>query len=223
MKPLARLFAVLILLALIVIPLAAQTATYITPRFASLNVRSGPGIEHGIIAELFSSVNQYPVLGRSLVGNWFLIDLGYAQGWVHQAYVIETNYSGATVVTAPVVPTNLGQGGGLSVPQPTFTTINFGQGGGFIAPTNTTQTQLDSTFNATIGSWVGLNLRRGPGLEFGIVAIMPQGERATPIGRNARGTWYLVDFNGVQGWVTHTLVAVPPSINVVALPVVSNQ
>jgi uncharacterized protein YraI len=107
---------------------------------------------------------------------------------------------------------------------PTTTTANLGQGGGFAAPAiNVAQTQLAGTFNTTVGSWVSLNLRRGPGTEFGVVAIMPQGDRATPIGRNARGTWYLINYNGVQGWVTHELVAVPPSIDVVALPVVSNQ
>jgi uncharacterized protein YraI len=245
MKPLFRLFAIFVLMVLIAIPLAAQTVTYVSPKFDSLNVRMGPGIEHGIVTELFSSVNQYPVVGRSSTGNWLLIDLGYAQGWVHQAYVIETNYSGALVVTAPTTTTaNLGQGGGFAVPQYTVpqttyytapqtnyytytvptTTANLGQGGGFAAPTtNVTQTQFAGTFNTTVGSWVSLNLRRGPGTEFGVVAIMPQGDRATPIGRNARGTWYLINYNGVQGWVTHELVAVPPSIDVLALPVVSNQ
>jgi uncharacterized protein YraI len=245
MKPLFRLFAIFTLMVLIVIPLAAQTVTYVSPKFDSLNVRMGPGIEHGVVTELFGSINQYPVVGRSSTGNWLLIDLGYAQGWVHQAYVIETNYSGALVVTAPTTTTaNLGQGGGFvapqyTVPQTTYyaapqtnyytysvptTTANLGQGGGFAAPTtNVTQTQFAGTFNTTVGSWVSLNLRRGPGTEFGVVAIMPQGDRATPIGRNARGTWYLINYNGVQGWVTHELVAVPPSIDVVALPVVSNQ
>jgi uncharacterized protein YgiM (DUF1202 family) len=237
MKPLFRLFTILILIALIAIPLAAQTVTYVSPKFDSLNVRMGPGIEHGVVTELFGSINQYPVVGRSATGNWLLIDLGYARGWVHQAYVIETNYSGALVVTAPTTTAaNFGQGGGFAAPQYTVpqtnyytytvpaTTASLGQGGGFAAPTtNVTQTQFAGDFNSTVGSWVSLNLRRGPGAEFGVVAIMPQGDRATPIGRNARGTWYLINYSGVQGWVTHELVAVPPSIDVVALPVVSNQ
>jgi hypothetical protein len=52
---------------------------------------------------------------------------------------------------------------------------------------------------------------------------MPQGDRAVPLGRNSRGTWYYVYYNGARGWVTHTLVAFPPNINATLLPVVSNQ
>ena len=39
MKPLFRFTAILILIALIAIPLTAQTVTYVSPRFDSLNVR----------------------------------------------------------------------------------------------------------------------------------------------------------------------------------------
>jgi uncharacterized protein YgiM (DUF1202 family) len=236
MKSLFRLLVLVILLTLIIAPLSAQSTTYIYPRFDSLNVRSGPGLEYGVITEIWGQLNYFPVIGQSPTGNWLLIDLGNAQGWVHQAYVIETRL---TVITNTVPTTNVGQGGGYVVPTTTTTTTgtygvyyppvttttaNLGQGGGFAAPTTTTALAFtpDGSFNTTVGSWVSLNLRRGPGMEYGIVAIMPQGDRATPLGRNARGTWYFVDYNGVQGWVTHTLVAFPPSINATQLPVVSN-
>lgn len=237
MKSLFRLLVLVILVTLFIMPLSAQSTTYIYPRFDSLNVRSGPGLEHRVITEIWGQLNYYPVIGESPTGNWLLIDLGNAQGWVHQAYVIETRFS---VITNTIpTTTNVGQGGGFVAPTTTTTTTgtygiyyppvttataNLGQGGGFVAPTTVTTTTVQSTsnFNTTVGSWVSLNLRRGPGMEYGIVAIMPQGDRATPLGRNARGTWYFVDYNGVQGWVTHTLVSFPPSINATQLPVVSN-
>lgn len=253
MKPVSRLVALLILVMLLAIPLYSQGVTYISPRFDSLNVRSGPGLEHGVIVEIYG-LTQYPVVDRSFTGNWILIDLGYTQGWVHQAYVIESNYSYAMPTTTNpgqgggaiyyesggAVITNPGQGGGFVAPtttyvQPTYIaptyvqpsvvvgTTNLGQGGGFVDPALTVETTTNMGVANTVGSWVGLNIRRGPDHTYGVLAIMPQGDRAIPLGRNARGTWYYVEYNGVRGWVTHELVSVPPNINVPALPVVSNE
>lgn len=235
MKLVSRLLALLTLVMLLVLPIAAQSVTYVSPRFNQLNVRSGPGLEHDVITQIYG-ISQYPVLDRSFTGNWLLIDIGYAHGWVHQAYVNESNY-GYNVVTNA----NPGQGGGYVVPAgyvaPTYIVTvptvnvtgvsNLGQGGGFAMPTTTTitsvQVQSAEYISNTVGSWVGLNIRRGPDHTYGVVAIMPQGDRAIPLGRNSRGTWYFVEYNGVQGWVTHELVSVPPNIDVVALPVVSNE
>lgn len=227
MKALTRYWAILIVVIVIAVPLVAQTTSFVRAR-NTLNVRSGPGIEFDVITTIGRGA-QYSVLDRSITGNWLLIDLGFAQGWVHKAYVNETNFD----ITA------LGQGGGFVVPQTTFGTggttfvpsttfvtgtAALGQGGGFLPATTSTgidltQTQTQAEFNATIGSWVGLNMRRGAGFEHRVAAILPQGKRATPLARNFNGTWILVDYNGVQGWVYMPLVSAPPSIDLTALPV----
>jgi uncharacterized protein YraI len=259
MKNLFRIFALLILLILSVMPLAAQHNTaFVSSRVNPLNVRSGPGIEHKVLVVLGRG-GLYPVLGSSPLGNWLLIDLGPVQGWVHQAYVTQTtihttydlpadtygqqqpgygqpqqpNYGytqqpGYGQMQQPGYGHTQQPGYGYTQPAPTYDTtipyIPVTESNVYFPPADklgvdVSTIQTNNYFNATVGSWVSVNIRRGPGLQYGIVWILPRGDRAVPLARNARGTWYYVDYNGIRGWVTHDLIAVPPSINVAALPV----
>lgn len=47
-----------------------------------------------------------------------------------------------------------------------------------------------------------LNVRSGPGLEFGAIATLPKGYGVNLIGRNAGNNWvFISDNSGLQGWV----------------------
>lgn len=64
-----------------------------------------------------------------------------------------------------------------------------------------------------------LNVRGGPGTNYGIVGQARNGERYDVTGRNAAGTWYQINFNGQTGWVAGQYVIVegdPNSIQVAA-------
>jgi LysM repeat protein len=47
-----------------------------------------------------------------------------------------------------------------------------------------------------------LNVRSGPGLEYGSITTLPYGFGVTMIGRNPEGNWVFISLtNGLQGWV----------------------
>jgi len=231
MKKLLGIGLIFLCLALLIVPVAAQSDIYrVTSDVA--NVRTGHGIEYPIIGQVFQG-SFFNILAYSPTANWVQIDLGNGRnGWVF-AHLgeISRNNSNTPIVTTG----NLGQGGGF--PAPTYgtggsvviapttgqSTNNLGQGGGFPAPilnsSQITGIMSIEEFNSTVGVTASANMRRGPGLEYGVVWIISYGERATPIARSANGTWILVNFDGREGWVFFELIAAPPSINLSTLPV----
>ena len=46
-----------------------------------------------------------------------------------------------------------------------------------------------------------LNVRSGPGIAYGVVAIAKQYQQVNLLGRNRAGSWVLVRASGVEGWV----------------------
>lgn len=52
-----------------------------------------------------------------------------------------------------------------------------------------------------------LNVRSGPGVQYGSVAVIYQGAQVTLIGRNTDGSWAKIRLNnGAEGWVNATLI-----------------
>lgn len=228
MNKVISLAILIVCMALIIAPVSAQTATF-TLTSDVANVRTGHGIEYPVIGQIFQG-SIFPIIAYSPTANWVQLDLGGGRnGWVF-VHLGTVNGNGTNT---PIVTTNLGQGGGGGAPNtggsvviaPTTAqaTGNLGQGGGFPAP-STSSSQITGTmsieeFNSTVGVTASANMRRGPGLSFGIVWIIPYGERAVPLGRNANGTWIYLNFDGREGWVFFELIAAPPDIDLTALPV----
>ena len=79
------------------------------------------------------------------------------------------------------------------------------------APTTSTGFSLRATAN--------LNIRSGAGVTFSRLSILPNNATATIIARNANNTWWLVNYNGVTGWVSSSFIALPSNINYSAVPV----
>lgn len=209
MKNLIRIVILSLLVFLLALPSFAQGDTFRVTG-ATANVRSGPGIEYDIIGTIRRS-SQYPIVAYSVTRNWVQLDFGNAQGWVFR-HLGEVNSVSA-----------FGTGGAVvNAPSTTVTTstnsASLGQGGGVAAPVVFGGIDPDY-FNSTIGVTNSLRVRSGAGLEYRILTVIPYGQRAVPLARNANGTWILVDYNGVQGWVYLLYVAAPPSINLGALPV----
>jgi uncharacterized protein YraI len=78
---------------------------------------------------------------------------------------------------------------------------------------------ISDYINSTVGVTASVNVRRGPGLNYGLLTFIPYGQRAVPLARTANATWILLDYNGIVGWVYFLNIAFPPSIKVVSLPV----
>ena len=102
----------------------------------------------------------------------------------------------------------------LSLPGP----ASAGSEWGFSAATN----RLASLFSgatATINTGA-LNVRSGPGVAFGKVAVVYNGQTVNLLGRNADGSWVKIKlYNGVEGWVNSTLII--PSVGISSLTVLA--
>ena len=65
------------------------------------------------------------------------------------------------------------------------------------------------------------NVRKGPGLSFGIIGGMETGQRVTLTGRNAESTWYQFPMaDGSDGWIFGTLLTINSSVDKNALAVI---
>lgn len=53
-----------------------------------------------------------------------------------------------------------------------------------------------------------LNVRSGPGTNFGVIGRLTSGQTFPITGKNAQGTWWEFDYNGRKGWVVGTNVSV---------------
>ncbi|RIK38772.1 MAG: hypothetical protein DCC55_20120 [Chloroflexi bacterium] len=166
-----------------------------------LNVRSGPGLNFPILTTL--PLNQAVVLeGRNADGSWLQIRLADDQlGWVSSAFMT-TNLAIANLpvtepAAAPVVAT----------PPITPTEPMTGVGG----------LALGTVVDATI-----LNVRTGPGLNFGLLTTLPLGSTAVLEGRNADGSWLQIRLaDGRLGWVSSAFMTA--NLEIANLPVVETE
>ncbi len=55
---------------------------------------------------------------------------------------------------------------------------------------------------ATVVASNDLNVRSGPGVQYPVVAVIPQGDSATA--SNCNGAWCRVDFRGREGWASRS-------------------
>ena len=47
-----------------------------------------------------------------------------------------------------------------------------------------------------------VNLRSGPGTNYSIIATISEGERLAYLGDNGSGSWYNVEYEGMEGWIS---------------------
>jgi uncharacterized protein YraI len=64
-----------------------------------------------------------------------------------------------------------------------------------------------------------VNLRGGPALQFSRLAVIPRGQTAQIVGRNAGNTWWQVNYNGTVGWVSASYALAQWNTNVGQIPV----
>ena len=216
-KPVIRLTIMMLLSLLLIVPTFAQTTDIFTVTSATLNARTGPGIQYDIVGRLQRG-STYNILDYSPTVNWVLLDLGYAQAWAFRHLGEIESFNVPTTVnvpTSPIVDPILGQGGGFAPPIVVQTTI----------PTITetgvdlTTTSTPEEFNSTFGVTTTLRMRISPTLNARIIGAIPYDQRATPIGRTANGTWIQAEYDGTVGWVYFLYIAFPPAIDVRTLPI----
>lgn len=91
------------------------------------------------------------------------------------------------------------------VPTPTFTPAEPPTP----VPTPTSETAQVVVNNAT------LNVRSGPGTNYPRIGQVHQGDRFEIKGKNRAGTWWQIDFNGRDGWVSADYVRTEGNVSAV--------
>lgn len=198
MKKISFVLVLLVLLTMPVLVSVAQSA-YVMVAEGQVNVRTGPGIQYPIMRQVYYG-EIYAVIDRSAVGNWLLLDLGDTRGWIFRLLTTDT-----LPASGSVVDTSAGQGGGGEA----ATVSGMGLG---------TVITIEE-FNRTIGTLGNVRMRLGPGLNYRILTVAPDGARLLPLARSRSGSWIFVEYEGMRGWVSSRYVAAPPAINLALLPV----
>jgi len=74
-------------------------------------------------------------------------------------------------------------------------------------------------------NWVrvelGVNVRSGPGFQYGVIGRLPFGRWVQPLARNLTGDWILITYVDTQGWVQQDLVEW--RLDVAGLPVIEDE
>ncbi len=137
-----------------------------------LNMRSGPGTNHPVIAVLPQGTELY-IVARSSGSTWYLVRThGGAAGWVKRYYV----YSEFPYTSLPFAET-------MQQPKP-------------MPPSN------PSTQPVGIVNSGALNVRSGPGTNYRTIAVVNGGTHLMLVGRDGVGKWLKVMIpTGSVGWV----------------------
>jgi len=82
---------------------------------------------------------------------------------------------------------------------------------------STTPPSSPTGYTATAATSV--NVRSGPGTNFGVLAVMRQNQSAPVLGRNAAGTWWQVNYNGIVGWASGNFAVIQGGFDLNRIPV----
>ncbi len=154
------------------------------------NLRAGPGTTFAIVGQATAG-QSVQIAAVSEDGGWYLLGSG---AWIAN-FLVAAPPATPPVVNDQILEAVTGQAPAQATPEAPAVT-------GPITPTVT----------------VDANLRAGPGTEFALLGGTVTGQEINIVGRNADGTWFLLD-NG--GWVFAALVANPPAL--ASVPVVNND
>ena len=168
----------------------AATATATMP----LNVRSGPGMSHDIVAVLLDGDS---VTTGKTSGNWCEVTLGDGTtGWASMAF-LRTSKSSAAAATAPTQSTT-------TTPAPTAheqpTPSPSAQ---TPAPTPAARAAAPSTggtYTAGICKAASLNVRSDASMDASIVGSLSQGEQVEVLEQGS--SWHKIRKGSITGWVS---------------------
>ncbi len=172
-----------------VAPPAAVPPENVTPIILSgsttdtINLRNGPSL-YG--ANVIGSLPQNAIVevqARNRNGAWYLVSYQGIRGWVSALYVRVVGDPYDLLVSAEVVPSP--PAGSVFVPE-----TESGK------PAVTVRGRTLST----------IKLRNNASLQSDEIGSIPQDTELVIEGRNRNGAWYLVTYNGQQGWVSSPYV-----------------
>jgi uncharacterized protein YraI len=98
-----------------------------------------------------------------------------------------------------------------------FITVSNGNSVPVVGSSSTAVPSSPTGYNVT--ATTSVNVRSGPGTNFGVLAVIRQGQGAAVLGRNASGTWWQVNYNGIVGWASSNFAVIQGGVDLSRIPV----
>lgn len=170
--------------------------------YRTVNVRSGPGTQYPVIAQLENGDIVRVTARNDEESNWLRIELetDIAQGWIAYFTVNITGNLNLLPIIQDISPT---QSFAPSAPDDTIT-----------------QTDLSPT-SLVVTAFRAVNVRSAPNISSSRLGVLEPGERATITGKTVDDEWLRIDFNGREAWIAFFVVTVSGDID--SLPVIPAQ
>lgn len=92
-------------------------------------------------------------------------------------------------------------------------------GGSASVPPTQTPVVSGATGYYVIASPQAVNIRSAPGLNGAVIARLPLNQTAPVLGRNFDSSWWLINYNGVVGWVSAPYAPLTPGADVGRIPI----
>jgi uncharacterized protein YraI len=100
-----------------------------------------------------------------------------------------------------------------------FITVSNGSAVPVVGGGSSQNTPPSSPTGYIVTATTSVNVRSGPGTNFGVLAVMRQGRSAPVLGRNAFGTWWQVNYNGIVGWASGNFAVIQGGVDLSRIPV----
>jgi N-acetylmuramoyl-L-alanine amidase len=175
-------------------PAAPQPPVPVAPG-AVLSLRSGPGNSYPVTGSVYQGL-QVTAVGRNANSTWLKVQLSDGQqGWIGAQYV---------QLTIPVGNLPIMDGSESTTPT-----------------TGSTPTPPTTAYWATVNTGAA-NLRSGPGIGYGIVAVVGEGQYVSLLARNNISSWAKIQLtDSTVGWINASLLNANVTLN--TLPVENVQ
>jgi len=146
-----------------------------------LNLRAGPGLDYDILAEV---PYEASLRATAKSGDWFKVEYEGQAGWVSREYVFRWGNCHALGEAEAMMPPSA-----MEPPAPEAEADG----------TEMTVPGARPLTGCNLRTGDIINLRQGPGLDYGIIAEIPYQTSLIPTERS--GDWFKVEYEGDMGWV----------------------
>jgi|GEM_PF-5411248 len=177
------------------------------------NLRTQPSIDEGVVVDIAVWGERFPIVGVYYPGEstvrepesddfvfddegerevWYLVSVNGGAAWIF----------GGVVIVANPETLDAFENQNLTPEQQAYI-----------------DAQIEFASNTVAMRYTG-RLRSGPSTNTSQVGIIPFGSRVYIVGRNEYSTWFYIDYDGTRGWVSGSLLIIPPGFDANAIPIV---
>ncbi len=159
-----------------------------------LSLRSGPNVYY---SRLLSMPRGTSLVARSRIGDWFMVNYQGQLGWASGEYLaISPGCAALGGASAVILPP--AQESPMADSQVTLTEASETMSAA--AEGDMVEVAAQALSNCTLNSGDIINIRSGPGLEYGIIGEVPFQTSLNATGRSS--DWFMVDYDDMAGWVS---------------------